>query len=231
MKNEEDQFQFKYVVGIDEVGLGAIAGPIVAVAIMFDKETLQYLRTITYKPKKKTYTIDDSKKLPADVREHFCQIILQMYKAIGYGIVLVNEINTIKSIYQAGIVARSRALFDLLRWSEILPDLVLVDGPPQFEKFLTISSFPQCTVKAIVKGDSTYISIAAASIVAKVFRDNIMKNLAEQFPEYKWEQNVGYRSVAHFEGIKKYGVTEHHRVFLLPTTFLKDKNEISPKNS
>jgi ribonuclease HII len=216
MKREEDLDQFEYVVGIDEVGLGSIAGPVVAVAIMFDKPTLQYLRTITYRPKRKVYHITDSKQLPPEVREHFNEKILTLYKSIGYGIVTIEELNQIQNIYQSGIIARSRALVDLLRWAEARPDLVLVDGPKEFEDGLkqTIN----LNIKAVIKGDEKYMSISAASIVAKVFRDSIMKKLAEECPYYDWEHNVGYRSPKHWEGIKKYGLSAHHRIWMLDSS-------------
>ena len=213
MKKEEDLNQFEYVIGIDEVGLGSIAGPVVAVAIMFNKPSLQYLQTITYQPKKKIYYITDSKQLPSEVREYFSEKILTLYKSIGYGIVPIEELNQIQNIYQGGMLARSRALTDLLRWTEVKPDLVLVDGPKEFEDGL--KQIVDLNIKAIVKGDETYISISAASIVAKVFRDNIMKKLAEEYPYYHWEHNMGYRSLKHLEGIKKYGFSAHHRVWML----------------
>jgi ribonuclease HII len=210
---EENLGKFEYIVGIDEVGLGSIAGPVVAVAIMFDKPTLQYLRTITYQPKKKVYYITDSKQLPPKVREYFNEKILTLYKSIGYGIVTIEELNQIRNIYQGGVIARSRALVDLLRWTEAKPDLVLVDGPKEFEDYL--KQTVNLNVKAVVEGDKKYVSISAASIVAKVFRDNIMKKLAEEYPYYDWEHNVGYRSPKHLEGIRKYGTSKYHRVWML----------------
>jgi len=213
MKKEEDLGKFEYIVGIDEVGLGSIAGPVVAVAIMFDKPALQYLRTITYQPKKKVYHITDSKQLPPEVREHFNEKILTLYKSIGYGIVTIEELNQIQNVYQGGMIARSRALIDLLRWAEAKPGLVLVDGPKEFED--SLKQTVNLNITAVVKGDEKYVSISAASIVAKVFRDNIMKKLAEEYPFYDWEHNAGYRSPKHWEGIKKYGLSGHHRVWML----------------
>jgi ribonuclease HII len=213
MKKEENLGTFEYVVGIDEVGLGSIAGPVVSVAITFDKPTLQYLRTITYQPKKKVYYITDSKQLTPEVREHFAEKILTLYKSIGYGIVTIEELNQIQNIYQGGMMARSRALIDLLRWAEAKPDLVLVDGPKEFED--SLKQTVNLNITAVVKGDEKYVSISTASIVAKVFRDNIMKKLAEECPYYDWEHNMGYRSPKHWEGIKKYGFSEHHRIWMV----------------
>jgi ribonuclease HII len=224
MKKEEDLNQFEYIVGIDEVGLGSIAGPVVAVAIMFDKSTLQYLRTITYRPKKKIYRITDSKQLPPEIREYFNEKILTLYKSIGYGIVTIEELNQIQNIYQGGMIARSRALIDLLRWAEAKPDLVLVDGPKEFEN--NLKQIVNLNIIAVVKGDEKYVSISAASIVAKVFRDNVMKKLAEECPYYDWEHNAGYRSPKHLEGIRKYGISRHHRVWMLHNRYQNNDETI-----
>ena len=210
---EEDLGPVEYVVGIDECGLGSIAGPVIAVAIMFDKQTLQYLRTVTYKPKKKVYYITDSKQLSPEVRCYFDEKILFLYKSIGYGIVTIEELNQIKNIYQGGMIARTRALADLIRWVEVKPDLVLVDGPKEFET--NLRQIINLNIKAVVKGDEKYVSISAASIVAKVFRDRIMKDLAKECPYYDWEHNMGYRSPKHLEGIKKYGLSKYHRVWMV----------------
>lgn len=215
MRKEEKDFSFEYVVGIDEVGLGAIAGPVVAVALMFDKDTLEYLRTLTYQPKRKIYHITDSKQLPPEIREYFREKILQLYKAIGYGVVTVDELNTIKNISIGGAIARSRALTDLLRWTEVKPDLVLVDGPASFAEELKKLNLRGINIKAIVKGDQKYISISAASIVAKTFRDNIMKQLAEETEFKSWKDNVGYRSKEHYQEIKKFGLSKYHRAYLI----------------
>lgn len=229
---EEQDFAFEYAVGIDEVGLGAIAGPIIAVACMFSKDKLPYLRQLDYKPKKKSYYITDSKVLPPEVREHFHEKILQLCDSIGYGVVTVEEINEIQNIATCGSIARSRALIDLLRWAVTVPEIVLIDGPQSFEDQLPIRSIK---TKAVVKGDSKYVIISAASIVAKVTRDNIMKESHHMYPYYCWDQNAGYPTSSHIESIKKYGTTPEHRIYLvnryLETSQKRNQSSQKSRNS
>jgi ribonuclease HII len=181
------------VAGIDEAGIGPWAGPVVAGAVILDQATL---------PQQLLLDLDDSKKLKPAKREALFQL-LQDHADIGLGISEVNEIDEI-NVLQATLSAMGRALDAL----EGKPDIALVDGnrAPKLS----------CSIQCIIKGDELSLSIAAASIVAKVTRDKIMKNLADSFPCYGWERNSGYGTKAHQDGLKRFGVTPHHRKSFKP---------------
>jgi len=179
-----------YIVGIDEVGRGPIAGPVVAAAVILPKDC-----EILY--------INDSKKLSKKKRELLYDEILE--KAIGTGIGMVSsarvdQINILQATYEAMRLA--------VEGLPLLPDLLLVDA-------LTI---PQVEIEQIpiIKGDTISISIAAASILAKVTRDRIMAEYDERWPGYDFTQNSGYGTKAHMEALKELGVTPIHR-----KTFIK----------
>jgi ribonuclease HII len=176
------------VVGIDEAGRGPWAGPVVAGAVIIDKVTL---------PQELRLGLDDSKKLKPAKRKALFQT-LQHHADIGVGVSEVDEIDKI-NILQATLNAMSRAVDALIR----KPDVALVDG--------NYAPNLSCSVQCIVKGDELSLSIAAASIVAKVTRDKIMENLANKFPGYGWESNFGYGTKLHQGGLKRLGVTPHHR--------------------
>jgi ribonuclease HII len=181
------------VAGIDEAGIGPWAGPVVAGAVILDQATL---------PQQLLLDLDDSKKLKPAKREALFQL-LQDHADIGLGISEVNEIDEI-NVLQATLSAMGRALDAL----EGKPDIALVDGnrAPKLS----------CSIQCIIKGDELSLSIAAASIVAKVTRDKIMENLADSFPGYGWERNSGYGTKAHQDGLKRFGVTPHHRKSFKP---------------
>lgn len=176
------------VAGIDEAGRGPWAGPVVAGAVILNPETL---------PDTLRQGLDDSKKLNPARREELFQV-LQDHADFGVGIAEVEEIYDV-NILQATLNAMGRALNAL----EGKPNVALVDGnrPPKLP----------CQVQCVIKGDGLSLSIAAASIVAKVTRDRIMSGLAEDFPGYAWERNAGYGTKAHQEGLERLGVTQHHR--------------------
>ena len=171
--------------GIDEAGRGSWAGPVVAAAVVLPKNF--YLESL-----------DDSKKLSKKNRE----IIFNQLKGtskIGVGYASSNEIDQY-NILQATFLAMKRAINALAD----LPDRALIDGnviPPKFP----------CPAEAIVKGDSRVASIAAASVIAKVTRDRLMKNLAKTYPGYGWETNFGYGVKAHSDALKTIGLTPEHR--------------------
>jgi ribonuclease HII len=181
------------VCGVDEAGRGPLAGPVVAAAVVIDRRRLRgELR----------YTLDDSKVLGRDVRESCCRALFDAMRRgavrIGVGAASAGEIDRI-NVLRASLVAMRRAVMAL----GVVPDIALVDGnvPPPLP----------CAVKTVVKGDALSLSIAAASVVAKVTRDRIMRALAPRYPGYGWESNVGYSTAAHFAGIRQFGVTPHHR--------------------
>ena len=177
------------VAGVDEVGRGPLAGPVVAAAVIFPSGV----------PRKLAALIDDSKKLTPEQRQTAFMAIRASGRAeIGVGAASVAEIVRL-NILHASLLAMCRAVARL----PALPDLALVDGdrPPALG----------CPVRCVVGGDGTSLSIAAASIVAKVLRDRAMTRLAVRFPGYGWETNVGYATRGHVAGLHRLGPTRHHR--------------------
>jgi len=175
------------VIGVDEAGCAPLAGPVVAAAVVLDRKI----------PRRLARRIDDSKKLPAEEREKIFAR-LPDHAQIGVGQASVDEIEQI-NILRAAQLAMRRAVDSL----GVTPALIIVDGNrlPGF-------SFP---TRCVVGGDGISLSIAAASIVAKVTRDRQMKSLAESFPGYGWEHNVGYPTPEHRAAIQRLGLTPHHR--------------------
>ncbi|QKX02574.1 ribonuclease HII [Wolbachia endosymbiont of Dirofilaria (Dirofilaria) immitis] len=173
------------VAGVDEVGRGPLAGPVISAAVVFTgKNTI-------------IKGINDSKKLTAKSRQVLYEKIISVAK-FGIGIASVKEINSY-NILQATKLSMQRALIDL----GLELDYVLVDGN-QAPKI-------KWQVRSIVHGDSLSISIAAASIIAKVTRDQLMQKLHNQHPKYNWYKNKGYGTKEHIEAIDLYGITKHHR--------------------
>ena len=187
------------VAGIDEAGRGPWAGPVIAAAVVLDPTTL---------PRSIQDRLDDSKKLSAKVR---CGLFeaLGDYAQLGVGIASVSEIDT-HNILSGTMLAMRRAVINL----PVPLDHALVDG--------NRSPKLSCTVQTVVRGDGLSLSIAAASIVAKVTRDRIMAELALEHPGYGWERNAGYGTKEHREGLEQFGVTNHHRRSFKPiAAFLK----------
>lgn len=177
------------VAGVDEVGRGPLAGPVVAAAVVFP----------TGVPRKLAAMLDDSKKLSAEQRLAAFTALRESGRAeIAVGAASVAEIDRL-NILRAALLAMCRAVARL----PTLPDLALVDGnmPPPLT----------CPVRCVVGGDARCLSIAAASIVAKVVRDRAMVRLAARWPGYGWETNVGYSTPEHGQAIRHLGVTPHHR--------------------
>ena len=171
------------IAGVDEAGRGPLAGPVVAAAVIVDQQNI-------------IAGIRDSKKISKKKREELYDKITAHYRW-SVGIISSEEIDQI-NILEATKKACELAVSSMDMGSEI----VLVDGNMKFEdqRFLSI-----------IKGDDKSISIAAASIVAKVTRDRLMDNLSDEFPEYKWHQNSGYGTKEHMEAIIKYGQSVYHR--------------------
>ena len=170
--------------GVDEVGRGCLAGPVVSAAVVLKKGiNLKVLK--------------DSKKISFNKREKISKHIKEnSYYAIG--IASVEEILKL-NILQASLLSMKRALNQL----KIKPDITLIDGkfaPEGIKKY-----------KTIINGDEKVKAISAASIIAKVYRDNLMIKLSQKFSNYAWESNFGYGTKAHLDGLKKFGVTAHHR--------------------
>jgi ribonuclease HII len=173
--------------GCDEAGRGCLAGSVYAAAVIFP-------------PDYSNEEINDSKKLSPARRYQLRVQIERDALAWAVGVVTAKEIDEI-NILKASILAMHRALDRL----EMRPQAVIVDG----NRFIKYGDLPYRT---IVKGDGKYLSIAAASILAKTFRDDYMLDLHKEFPEYAWDRNKGYPTRTHREAIKKYGTTPYHRL-------------------
>lgn len=187
----------KYLAGVDEAGRGPLAGPVVAAAVIFNRNTF-------------IKDVNDSKQLTESKREELFDKIISNALAYSISVIdhfVIDEIN----ILNASLLAMKIAVDDL----KIKPDLILVDGNRAFH-----SEIP---VIPIVKGDSLSFSIAAASILAKVTRDRLMKNLAAQYPEYFWEQNKGYPTKQHRDILLKIGPSPLHRKTFLKNIFAEQQ--------
>ena len=177
------------VAGIDEAGRGPLAGPVVAAAVVLDPATApEGLR--------------DSKTLTEKRREALADALRET-AAVGVGIASVEEIDRL-NILRASLLAMSRAAADL----PYPPDAYIVDG--------NMKPDLPAPAHTVVKGDAKSFSIAAASIIAKVTRDRMMRALALEFPQYAWEKNKGYGAKAHRDALAAHGVTPHHRKSFAP---------------
>ena len=175
--------------GVDEVGRGCLAGPVVSAAVIL-KENINLK------------LLKDSKKISFKKRIEIAEHI-KLNSTYAIGLATVEEILNL-NILQADLLSMKRAIDKL----SIKPELVLIDGnfaPKGIKNF-----------KTIINGDEKIKSISAASIIAKVFRDQLMIKLSEKFHNYAWERNFGYGTKAHMEGLKKFGVTSHHRKSFKP---------------
>jgi ribonuclease HII len=183
----------RLVAGIDEVGRGPLAGPVVAAAVILDPDNLP----------DELDGLDDSKVLSAEARLHYAAVIRRVGR-IGIGAASVAEIDRL-NILQATLLAMVRAVTRLA----VAPTAVLVDGN------ILPAALP-CPGRAVVDGDALCLSIAAASILAKVTRDRLMTLLAQRYPAYGWERNAGYGTREHKAGIAVAGPTPHHRRSFAP---------------
>lgn len=181
--------------GCDEAGRGCLAGPVFAAAVILDERN-------------PIVGLDDSKKLTDKKREALRAEIEE--KALSFGVaMLTNQEIDQHNILRASFLAMHRAIEKLSGE----PELLLIDG----NRFIP---FKKIQHECIVKGDAKYQSIAAASILAKTYRDDFMRNLHNQYPHYGWDHNMGYPTVAHRDGIKQFGITPFHR---LSFTLLNDQ--------
>ena len=177
------------IIGVDEVGTGPLAGPVISAAIILNKEKIPE-------------GINDSKKLSKKKREVINEELISQH-SFAIGIASVEEIDKI-NILQASLLAMKRAVLNL----NIKPQTILVDGNKLPD--LEYNMYP------IIKGDSKSISIAAASIIAKVYRDKLMQDLSLQYPGYYWEKNSGYGTKQHLLALNNLGVTPIHRKSFAP---------------
>ena len=172
--------------GCDEVGRGCIAGPVIAAAVILKKNY-------------KNHKIIDSKKLTAKMRKYLEKEIKN--DALDWAVASINNVKIDKhNILNASILAMHKALDKL----KLRPEFIVVDG----NKF---NPYRRTEHECIINGDNKFLSIAAASILAKNYRDRYMTKLSNIYSEYSWETNFGYPTRAHREGIKRYGITKYHR--------------------
>lgn len=172
--------------GCDEAGRGCLAGPVYAAAVILPKDFNHPL-------------LNDSKQVNEHNRNELRLYIEKNAIAFAIGICTENEIDEI-NILNASFEAMHRAINNL----NVKPELLLIDGN-RFKKH------PNIPHNCIIKGDAKFMNIAAASILAKTYRDDYMKQLAREFPEYRWEQNKGYPTRSHRDAILKYGHCKYHR--------------------
>lgn len=184
LKNYYEQGRVE--AGCDEAGRGCLAGSVYAAAVILP-------------PDYQNERLNDSKKLTARQRYALRQDIERDAVAWAVGVVTPHEIDQI-NILNASILAMHRALDQL----QVRPEAIIVDG----NRFKPYRDLPHTT---IVKGDGKYLSIAAASILAKTYRDDEMVRLAQEYPDYDWQHNMGYPTRKHREAIRQHGITPYHR--------------------
>ena len=183
---ESCYYQGKVEAGCDEAGRGCLAGSVYAAAVILPEGYQNEL-------------LNDSKQLTEKKRYQLREMIERDAVAWAVGIVTPEEIDKI-NILNASILAMHRALDQL----KVRPEAIIVDG----NRFKKYKDLPHTT---IVKGDGKYLSIAAASILAKTYRDDYMNRLAEEYPQYDWLSNKGYPTKKHRDAIRQYGITPYHR--------------------
>jgi ribonuclease HII len=172
--------------GTDEAGRGCLAGPVTAAAVILPEDF-------------KLELLNDSKQLTERTREHLRPLIEQMsvcYHVTNIEPDIIDEINILN--------ASIKAMQECIKRLEPIPHYIIVDG----NRFKPVNNIPY---SCIIKGDSKYLSIAAASVLAKTYRDEYMNKIHEEFPMYNWKQNKGYPTLEHREAIRKYGITKYHR--------------------
>ncbi|HUZ73412.1 MAG TPA: ribonuclease HII [Stellaceae bacterium] len=182
------------VCGIDEAGRGPLAGPVVAAAVVLDRRRL---------PRALRDGLDDSKRLSPAAREEYAALLRRVAPAIGIGGASVAEIDRC-NILQATLTAMCRAVAAL----GITPGLALVDG--------NVAPPLACAVETVIGGDGLSLSIAAASVIAKVTRDRLMRRLAQRYDGYGWDHNAGYGTPEHRAALLLLGPTPHHRRSFAP---------------
>src|SRR5574338_56682 len=188
MKNFDKKYltdNYKYLAGTDEAGRGPLAGPVVAAAVILPIDFYDE-------------RINDSKKLSSNLREELFNVICKNALAYSYTVISQNKIDEI-NILKASLLAMRKSVSKL----NPQPDIILIDGNKSFNY--------NAEVITIVKGDSKSLSIASASIIAKVVRDRIMIRSAKKYPIYGWDRNKGYPTKEHIEAVLKYGACELHR--------------------
>lgn len=180
--------------GCDEAGRGPLAGPVFAASVILPKDFFHQL-------------LDDSKKMTAAHRDKVREVIEK--EAVAWAVEEVSpaEIDELNILW-ASVTGMQRAVLRL----DPKPEFLLIDG----NKFRPFDIYSQKNYQTVVKGDATYASIAAASVLAKTWRDEFMRKIAEEYPQYGWERNMGYPTPEHIAAIRKYGYTPYHRMSFHP---------------
>ena len=183
---------YKYIAGVDEAGRGPLAGPVVAAAVILPEEF-------------SSNQLNDSKKLSSSKREKIYNELMNVDSKVISAFAVIDEVVIDKiNILRATHMAMAQASSNL----SIEPSFVIIDGMP-------IKDFP-FNNESIIKGDSKSLSIAAASVIAKVERDRIMLNYSKEYPEYKFEKHKGYGTKLHLDALKKFGPCKIHRKSFAP---------------
>jgi len=191
------------IAGVDEAGRGPLAGPVVAAAVVLDVRVLS----------SPVWTaLDDSKKMTADARDTLYKVITDSADT-GVGIATVDDIDLLNILG-----ATMKAMGDAVRALKHVPNYVLIDGN-------RLPVLP-CAGACVVKGDSKSMSIAAASVVAKVTRDRIMKDLDQQYPGYGWARNAGYGTKQHMDALTRLGATPAHRKSFAPVRKILSEGQL-----
>ena len=183
--------------GCDEAGRGPLAGSVFCAAVILDPERVKAIPEFAW--------LNDSKQLTQKQREALRPVIER--EAVSWAVVEVTaqEIDQ-RNILQCSILGMQRALDKLT----VRPQHILVDGN-KWKPYVPEGELLEIPATTVVHGDATYMSIAAASVLAKTYRDEYMLRLHEQYPQYGWDSNKGYPTAAHYEAIQKYGITPYHR--------------------
>ncbi len=186
--------------GCDEAGRGPLAGSVFAAAVVWDNALLQQEEHQDW-----IGLLNDSKQLTEKERTYLRPRIEQYARAWAVVEVTADEIDRI-NILKASILGMQRALDKL----SIIPQHILVDGN-KWRPYIPEGQVMEIPATTVVKGDSKYMSIAAASILAKTYRDEYMLKLHQEYPQYHWDTNMGYPTKAHYDAIRQYGITPYHR--------------------
>ena len=186
--------------GCDEAGRGPLAGSVFAAAVIIDTNVVENEEHRAW-----LEMLNDSKQLTDKQRQYLRPMIEQYATAWAVVEVTAEEIDQI-NILNASIVGMQRALDKL----SIRPQHIIVDGN-KWRPYIPEGQVMQIPAQTVVKGDGKYLSIAAASVLAKTYRDEYMLRLHEEYPQYHWDTNMGYPTKAHYEAIRQYGITPYHR--------------------